>query len=173
MVAALQALQRLSASRFASAEALVAAPAAGRLFAALSCGDDAVAAEAARLLTRLWAPAVRCAASSLEHSTLGLDGDCFALKFAFRCNIVKIFSNGGTCTQQHDIPMPIMHSILQAARAGLPPWRLTRAFTASEDEALAANSGDDNLTARAGGPTAFALRLPVGLVHGNLARREL
>lgn len=66
--------------------------------------------------------------------------------------------------------MPIMHSILQAARAGLPPWRLTRAFTASEDEALAANSGDDNLTARAGGPTAFALRLPVGLVHGDLAR---
>lgn len=58
MVAALQALQRLSASRFASAEALVAAPAAGRLFAAMSCGDDAVAAESARLLTRLWAPAV-------------------------------------------------------------------------------------------------------------------
>lgn len=55
----LQALQRLSASRFASAEALVSPPAAGRVFAALSCGDDAVAAEAARLLTRLWAPAVR------------------------------------------------------------------------------------------------------------------
>ncbi len=59
MVAALQALQRLSASRFASAEALVAVPAAGCIFAALSCGDGAVAAEAARLLTRLWAPAVR------------------------------------------------------------------------------------------------------------------
>ena len=66
MVAALQALQRLSASRFASAEALVAAPAAGRLFAALACGDDAVAAEAARLLTRLWAPAVRLPAHTVS-----------------------------------------------------------------------------------------------------------
>lgn len=58
LTAILQALQRLSNSRFASAEALVSPPAAGRMFAALSCGDDAVAAEAARLLTRLWAPAV-------------------------------------------------------------------------------------------------------------------
>jgi DnaJ homolog subfamily C member 13 len=60
LTAVLQALQRLSNSRFASAEALVSPPAAGRMFAALSCGDDAVAAETARLLTRLWAPAVSC-----------------------------------------------------------------------------------------------------------------
>lgn len=59
LVALLQALQRLSTSRFASAEALVASAAVKRVFGALSCGDAAVAAEAARLLMRLWAPAVR------------------------------------------------------------------------------------------------------------------
>lgn len=58
-MAVLQALQRLSTSRFASAEALVAPAAVARVFAALSCGDDFVATEAAHFLTRLWAPAVR------------------------------------------------------------------------------------------------------------------
>lgn len=57
-MAVLQALQRLSTSRFASAEALVSPAAVARVFAALSCGDDFVATEAARFLTRLWAPAV-------------------------------------------------------------------------------------------------------------------
>ena len=57
MVAVLQCLQRLSSSRFASAELVVAPSYASRIFAALVCGEDAVATEAARLLTRLWAPA--------------------------------------------------------------------------------------------------------------------
>lgn len=61
MVAILQALQRLSTSPFASAEAeaLVACAAGKCVFGALSCGHAAVAAKAARLLMRLWAPAVR------------------------------------------------------------------------------------------------------------------
>lgn len=57
MVAVLQCLQRLTSSRFASADLVVTPNYAARIFAALLCGDDAVATEAARLLTRLWAPA--------------------------------------------------------------------------------------------------------------------
>ena len=57
MVAILQCLQRLTSSRFASADLVVTSSYAARIFAALLCGDDAVATEAARLLTRLWAPA--------------------------------------------------------------------------------------------------------------------
>ena len=57
MVAVLQCLQRLTSSRFASADMVISPSYAARVFSALTCGDDAVAAEAARLLTRLWAPA--------------------------------------------------------------------------------------------------------------------
>lgn len=56
-VTVLHCLQRLSAQPLL-AEAIVSAPGAvGRLFAALSCGHEHVAMEAARTLTRLWAPA--------------------------------------------------------------------------------------------------------------------
>ncbi|GFR46449.1 hypothetical protein Agub_g8023, partial [Astrephomene gubernaculifera] len=58
-IAALQALQRL-VSCHSMAEALLSLPPAlglGRLLAAYECAHEGVAAEAARLLTRLWAPA--------------------------------------------------------------------------------------------------------------------
>ncbi len=72
-MAVLQALQRLSTSRFASAEALVSPAAVARVFAALSCGDDFVATEAARFLTRLWAPAV---SASCAFATADASGAC-------------------------------------------------------------------------------------------------
>ncbi|KAG2494521.1 hypothetical protein HYH03_007288 [Edaphochlamys debaryana] len=56
-IAALQALSRL-ASHPSLAQTLVTLPTAlGRLLAAYGCGHEGVAAEAARLLTRMWAPA--------------------------------------------------------------------------------------------------------------------
>ncbi|KAK9822709.1 hypothetical protein WJX81_005943 [Elliptochloris bilobata] len=56
-IALLQCLQRL-ATAGAAASSIVATPGSlARVFAALACGHDGVAGEAARLLTRLWAPA--------------------------------------------------------------------------------------------------------------------
>jgi hypothetical protein len=56
------------------------------------------------------------------------------------------------CKRAANPTVPAAMFPLQAARSGLPPWRLTRSFSTAEDDALAANSGDDNLTARAGEP---------------------
>ncbi|GIM04041.1 hypothetical protein Vretimale_8678, partial [Volvox reticuliferus] len=56
-IAALQALQRLVSSHTLAEMFLGLPTAVGRVMAAYACGHDGVAAEAARLLTRLWAPA--------------------------------------------------------------------------------------------------------------------
>ncbi|GAB4814092.1 hypothetical protein N2152v2_001138 [Parachlorella kessleri] len=56
-VAALQCLQRLAANLGAAGTIVGPAGGAGRIFASLQCGSDHVAFEAARLLTRLFAPA--------------------------------------------------------------------------------------------------------------------
>ncbi|GIL47629.1 hypothetical protein Vafri_4396, partial [Volvox africanus] len=56
-IAALQALQRLVSSQTLAEMFLGLPTAVGRVMAAYACGHDGVAAEAARLLTRLWAPA--------------------------------------------------------------------------------------------------------------------
>ena len=45
MVAVLQCLQRLTSSRFASADMVISPSYAARIFSALTCGDDAVATE--------------------------------------------------------------------------------------------------------------------------------
>ena len=45
MVAVLQCLQRLTSSRFASADMVISPLYAARIFSALTCGDDAVATE--------------------------------------------------------------------------------------------------------------------------------
>lgn len=43
-----------------------------------------------------------------------------------------------------------MLRVLQAGRAGMPPWRMSRSFGGSSDDGGSSSSGDDNLTARAG-----------------------
>ena len=45
MVAVLQCLQRLTSSRFVSADMVISPSYAARIFSALTCGDDAVATE--------------------------------------------------------------------------------------------------------------------------------
>ncbi|KAK9809260.1 hypothetical protein WJX72_012293 [[Myrmecia] bisecta] len=63
IVAVLQCLQRLASATAASSHMISTTSGGARIFAALTCGHDHVAAEAARLLTRLWAPAAaRCGA---------------------------------------------------------------------------------------------------------------
>jgi DnaJ family protein C protein 13 len=57
VVHALQALQRLAAAPVLAAQLAGPAGGLGRVFAALACGHDHAAAEAARLLARLFAPA--------------------------------------------------------------------------------------------------------------------
>lgn len=56
MIAVLQCLQRLSASPVITPTLLCTPDGIARIFSALLCGHDHVATEAARFLTRLWAP---------------------------------------------------------------------------------------------------------------------
>ena len=118
MVAVLQCLQRLTSSRFASADMVISPSYASRIFSALTCGDDAVAAEAARLLTRLWAPAagrVGRGPWQIGRTFTLADDDPRAVNtnddnLTARAGVSVL----GTCG--HDWPMPTVTSVYFSAR---------------------------------------------------------